>query len=103
MVRLNRRNDAVAYQYPLQIISATTSVSRPSSGRIVSDSSIAQTFCGLLTSVFLAAMNYTGKLRIATGIAFLNAFTETVDNAAFTKTRKDKPSLQYSHTDGGVA
>ncbi|KAJ9127780.1 hypothetical protein QFC24_000063 [Naganishia onofrii] len=31
-------------------------------------------------------MNYTGKLRIATGIALLNAFTETVDNAAFTKT-----------------
>jgi hypothetical protein len=33
-------------------------------------------------------MNYTGKLRIATGIALLNAFTETVDNAAFTKTRE---------------
>ncbi|KAI5454753.1 hypothetical protein NCC49_003638 [Naganishia albida] len=31
-------------------------------------------------------MNYTGKLRIATGIAFLHAFTETVDNAGFTKT-----------------
>ncbi|KAJ9108735.1 hypothetical protein QFC21_000055 [Naganishia friedmannii] len=31
-------------------------------------------------------MNYTGKLRIATGIALLNAFTETVDNAGFTKT-----------------
>lgn len=32
-------------------------------------------------------MNYTGKLRIATGIAFLHAFSETVDNAAYTKTR----------------
>ncbi|KAJ9104772.1 hypothetical protein QFC19_003913 [Naganishia cerealis] len=31
-------------------------------------------------------MNYTGKLRIATGIALLNAFTETVDNAGYTKT-----------------
>lgn len=37
---------------------------------------------------FYAAMNYTGKLRIATGIALLNAFTETVDNAGFTKTRE---------------
>jgi hypothetical protein len=36
-------------------------------------------------------MNYTGKLRIATGIAFLHAFTETVDNAAYTKTREFTP------------
>jgi acylglycerol lipase len=38
-------------------------------------------------------MNYTGKLRIATGLAFLHAFTETVDNAAHTKSRESlRPS-----------
>lgn len=42
-------------------------------------------------------MNYTGKLRIATGIAFLHAFTETVDNAGFTKTRE--PTMIYIHGD----
>ncbi|KAJ9125110.1 hypothetical protein QFC22_000063 [Naganishia vaughanmartiniae] len=40
-------------------------------------------------------MNYTGKLRIATGIALLNAFTETVDNAGFTKT-----PIRLLHGDG---
>lgn len=37
-------------------------------------------------------MNYTGKLRIATGLAFLHAFTETVDNAAYTKSRESLPT-----------